>query len=111
MGCTCATVSLYYMFFFFSSRRRHTRLQGDWSSDVCSSDLCILQLGAGKSIMTISLHSCAFITPRIRTELHLATCSWPSSESSTPRRGVHAPLCSMSPWICGTEQVGICPQE
>src|SRR5690242_21560725 len=28
-----------YMFFFFSSRRRHTRLTGDWSSDVCSSDL------------------------------------------------------------------------
>src|SRR5256885_13557927 len=26
-------------FFFFSSRRRHTRLQGDWSLDVCSSDL------------------------------------------------------------------------
>src|SRR6266850_4019781 len=26
-------------YFFFSSRRRHTRLQGDWSSDVCSSDL------------------------------------------------------------------------
>src|SRR5215467_15987692 len=26
-------------FLFFSSRRRHTRLQGDWSSDVCSSDL------------------------------------------------------------------------
>src|SRR5256885_6538843 len=25
--------------FFCSSRRRHTRLQGDWSSDVCSSDL------------------------------------------------------------------------
>src|SRR5688500_20126370 len=25
--------------YFFSSRRRHTRLQGDWSSDVCSSDL------------------------------------------------------------------------
>src|SRR5256885_360220 len=24
---------------YFSSRRRHTRLQGDWSSDVCSSDL------------------------------------------------------------------------
>src|SRR5256885_6399108 len=29
------------MFFFFSSRRRHTRLQGDWSSDVCSSDLFV----------------------------------------------------------------------
>src|SRR5437764_7312651 len=27
------------IFFFFSSRRRHTRYIGDWSSDVCSSDL------------------------------------------------------------------------
>src|SRR5207248_4999508 len=25
--------------YFFSSRRRHTRSYGDWSSDVCSSDL------------------------------------------------------------------------
>src|SRR5688500_20150835 len=25
--------------FMFTSRRRHTRLQGDWSSDVCSTDL------------------------------------------------------------------------
>src|SRR5256885_9704684 len=37
--------------FFFSSRRRHTRLQGDWSSDVCSSDLeqvtKILQVAGG----------------------------------------------------------------
>src|SRR5207248_8025174 len=30
-------------FFFFSSRRRHTRSYGDWSSDVCSSDLETLQ--------------------------------------------------------------------
>src|SRR6266446_8968873 len=27
------------LYFVVSSRRRHTRLQGDWSSDVCSSDL------------------------------------------------------------------------
>src|SRR5690348_12330896 len=27
------------LYFFFSSRRRHTRWTGDWSSDVCSSDL------------------------------------------------------------------------
>src|SRR5256885_13514032 len=38
--------------FFFSSRRRHTRLQGDWSSDVCSSDLqdapaCGIESGGG----------------------------------------------------------------
>src|SRR5699024_11369945 len=28
--------------FFFSSRRRHTRSKRDWSSDVCSSDLCLV---------------------------------------------------------------------
>src|SRR5437867_7795793 len=33
MNCWCS------FFFFFSSRRRHTRSYGDWSSDVCSSDL------------------------------------------------------------------------
>src|SRR5437762_12934010 len=27
--------------FFFSSRGRHTRYIGDWSSDVCSSDLLV----------------------------------------------------------------------
>src|SRR5256885_12007246 len=37
MHCRCLTFICF--FFFFSSRRRHTRLQGDWSSDVCSSDL------------------------------------------------------------------------
>src|SRR5437879_12753775 len=31
-------------FFFFSSRRRHTRYIGDWSSDVCSSDLFLQQM-------------------------------------------------------------------
>src|SRR5690554_7316032 len=30
--------------FFFSSRRRHTRCGRDWSSDVCSSDLKVLDL-------------------------------------------------------------------
>src|SRR5256885_15978979 len=45
-----------YVFFFFSSRRRHTRLQGDWSSDVCSSDLpetvqlATAALGAGAAV-------------------------------------------------------------
>src|SRR2546426_4405023 len=33
------SVIYFVIVFFFSSRRRHTRLQGDWSSDVCSSDL------------------------------------------------------------------------
>src|SRR5437762_9870864 len=33
-----------FFVFFFSSRRRHTRYIGDWSSDVCSSDLFVLCL-------------------------------------------------------------------
>src|SRR5256885_8949303 len=38
---------VYHLCFFFSSRRRHTRLQGDWSSDVCSSDLLQRHLDVG----------------------------------------------------------------
>src|ERR1022692_338900 len=36
-----------FFIFLFSSRRRHTRLQGDWSSDVCSSDLVLFTLLLG----------------------------------------------------------------
>src|SRR5438094_2927582 len=46
MSCSCRLILyvfvllfLFSFFFFFSSRRRHTRSYGDWSSDVCSSDL------------------------------------------------------------------------
>src|SRR3712207_7809698 len=35
--------------FFFSSRRRHTRYWRDWSSDVCSSDLCTLNVEGSAS--------------------------------------------------------------
>src|SRR5688500_19842862 len=44
---SCLTFSF---FFFFSSRRRHTRLQGDWSSDVCSSDLAWIELGVFRGL-------------------------------------------------------------
>src|SRR5436189_2285440 len=37
--------------FFFSSRRRHTRYIGDWSSDVCSSDLIRRGDGLGGSAL------------------------------------------------------------
>src|SRR5256885_10396187 len=47
--------------FFFSSRRRHTRLQGDWSSDVCSSDLFDVlaqraQLGGARELGLVLVH-------------------------------------------------------
>src|SRR6266446_7196843 len=59
-------MSLKMYFFFFSSRRRHTRLQGDWSSDVCSSDLHALRLG--------SLSTCP------TTPLSARVCAWRSEE-------------------------------
>src|SRR6266850_6229130 len=51
--------SLSSLFFFFSSRRRHTRLQGDWSSDVCSSDLVYdrLERGYARLIGVLVRHS------------------------------------------------------
>src|SRR5437763_12711128 len=39
MSTICSLGFCFIYFFFFSSRRRHTRYIGDWSSDVCSSDL------------------------------------------------------------------------
>src|SRR5207248_8798815 len=33
----------------FSSRRRHTRSYGDWSSDVCSSDLAVGECADGSA--------------------------------------------------------------
>src|SRR2546426_2898023 len=52
------------MFFFFSSRRRHTRLQGDWSSDVCSSDLAHSVGGPGVRV------ACEQVQPADVEEAH-----------------------------------------
>src|SRR6202171_6625620 len=37
--------------FFCTSRRRHTRLLGDWSSDVCSSDLSEVSAANGMGLI------------------------------------------------------------
>src|SRR5688500_20176196 len=67
--------------FFFSSRRRHTRLQGDWSSDVCSSDLTSL--------------------PRALTRPRAATCGNTSLKS-----GISMESQWSSQPICWTRQNG-----
>src|SRR2546430_14992502 len=48
-------MAVFAVFFFFPSRRRHTRLDCDWSSDVCSSDLP-LPLGYEKHNETRGLY-------------------------------------------------------
>src|SRR3712207_7226725 len=40
LRCFQAIGNNWVVIVFFSSRRRHTRYWRDWSSDVCSSDLC-----------------------------------------------------------------------
>src|SRR5438876_10835225 len=57
-------VSFFFVFFFFSSRRRHTRWTGDWSSDVCSSDLVYftagdVEVGPGKCVFAARSHPIA----------------------------------------------------
>src|SRR5205807_6602484 len=53
--------------FFFSSRRRHTRLQGDWSSDVCSSDLDARRLAQAGSMLLLSACQAAQQKVQVRT--------------------------------------------
>src|SRR5438876_8312505 len=48
---------MFWNFFFFSSRRRHTRWTGDWSSDVCSSDLRLDQERSGRRLGEILIES------------------------------------------------------
>src|SRR5256885_13029829 len=57
------------LFFFFSSRRRHTRLQGDWSSDVCSSDL-------GGAFGPLPDRKMSRLNPEATTQRPISTITW-----------------------------------
>src|SRR5690348_17628987 len=58
-----------FVVFFFSSRRRHTRWTGDWSSDVCSSDLLMVRtrehLGVTGVVVTHDMRSAYTVGDRI----------------------------------------------
>src|SRR5256885_12984512 len=62
-----------YVLFFFSSRRRHTRLQGDWSSDVCSSDLVVTAASVESATATSPWATLASFAPPTGYELLQAT--------------------------------------
>src|SRR5207248_3361406 len=77
---------LVLFFFFFSSRRRHTRSYGDWSSDVCSSDL--------GSLSPAPVSTTTLATAPRKSVLRFAKKKKPSpppnsaSRDSAPREGV-----------------------
>src|SRR5699024_11387739 len=75
-------------FCFFSSRRRHTRSKRDWSSDVCSSDLCI-SLSTVDALATVtpisSLISCAYICLFERKTFKRGHSSVPNTRFRTRR--------------------------
>src|ERR1022692_4440779 len=62
------------LFFFFSSRRRHTRLQGDWSSDVCSSDLYVFLTGIANVTIDLQYSDLYFANGDI-LGIQLANCT------------------------------------
>src|SRR6266481_2407898 len=55
----------YNFFFFFSSRRRHTRWNCDWSSDVCSSDLNLVEQSVGLPVQLIPPLAHKFVELRL----------------------------------------------
>src|SRR5690348_17713266 len=55
-GLLTGIIANYLCSFFFRSRRRHTIWTGDWSSDVCSSDLGLAHVGA---LAAGGAHNCA----------------------------------------------------
>src|SRR5437867_3885597 len=63
--------------FFFSSRRRHTRSYGDWSSDVCSSDLELdSRTGSSMSQSSRRRSTCCTRLRNAPNERRSGTWSW-----------------------------------
>src|SRR5688500_20112999 len=62
--------------FFFPSRRRHTRLQGDWSSDVCSSDLSPRPGASSRTNGRKPKRSCAPMHGQCISSIHARKKAW-----------------------------------
>src|SRR6266496_5205603 len=66
--------------FFFSSRRRHTRSLRDWSSDVCSSDICLVTPFAWSQPHDVNEHV-AGVAAELRALGHTVTVLAPSGRA------------------------------
>src|SRR5207248_6861414 len=68
--------------FFFSSRRRHTRSYGDWSSDVCSSDLFYFSRLRCRAFRPKPLNTCK----RVLKLTSKDALTWQSPNFARPRK-------------------------
>src|SRR5437879_2688379 len=84
-------LSFFCCFFFFSSRRRHTRYIGDWSSDVCSSDLLLLAFLLKTSLPSQQLF-CAFSSRAVRYIVVFLAFRYYALTRHTPIYGIHGIL-------------------
>src|SRR5574339_587104 len=84
-----------YMFvFFFSSRRPHTISPGDWSSDVCSSDLVVFLELRRDSRVTTGHSGCLLCWPRqVQSSMRVAKESWGLLSSDCRANRPHPGLC------------------
>src|SRR5437762_7646120 len=86
-GLVCMNLQIAAMLrcfvFFFSSRRRHTRYIGDWSSDVCSSDLARAARASTSSAKTSRTQARTKSTTR--SDRSCSRAEWARAASS-PRR-------------------------
>src|SRR5437764_3516447 len=79
----CALWVCVLLCFFFSSRRRHTRYIGDWSSDVCSSDLEVML--PSQSTAMVVFHHPGGLTARLD---RYAWYTWSGPEARSEERRV-----------------------
>src|SRR6266568_2015784 len=70
---------MFFFFFFFSSRRRHTRWNCDWSSDVCSSDLCADRWPGGPAVRKNASPTATFQITRMG-----CPSAWGSAKADVP---------------------------
>src|SRR5256885_8719449 len=81
------------LLFFFSSRRRHTRLQGDWSSDVCSSDLLAVQpVEAGPKILLKGNRGAHLHCLRHRRSVTIVAPHPPASAGASPKASTNSEI-------------------
>src|SRR5437762_7888694 len=102
----CDSIEFECLIFFFSSRRRHTRYIGDWSSDVCSSDL-VDEVHRDPALLEEALRLARLLTVGETEDLDLdhgiadlwTTRGWGPAVRGEPMIRLRGPRGRRAPWV------------